>query len=91
MKNGQSNGTVGPKSLREVVQQVDNQKDFNDYVLSHLSNPGVMCSAEVKYERHPVGLENSISSFYTRFLPGPDSGTTSCVSACSDIAAKHAK
>ncbi|KAL2219138.1 GTPase activating protein [Thermoascus aurantiacus ATCC 26904] len=69
LKNGQSNGTVGPKSLREVVQQVDNQKDFNDYVLSHLSNPGVMCSAEVKYERHPGRPPTQPGNTYQQSLP----------------------
>ncbi|KAL2009178.1 hypothetical protein VTN00DRAFT_7372 [Thermoascus crustaceus] len=54
LKNGQSNGAVGPKSLREVIQQIDNQKDLNDYVLSHSSNPGVTSSAEIRYERHPT-------------------------------------
>lgn len=45
---------AGPKSLREVIHQIDNQKDFNDYVLSHSGNPGAVTAPEVKYEPHPV-------------------------------------
>lgn len=47
-------GAAGPKSLREVVHQIDNQKDFNDYVLSHSGNPGAVTAPEAKYEPHPV-------------------------------------
>jgi Rho GTPase-activating protein RGD1 len=51
----QLNGT-GPetKSLREVARQIDNEKDFKDYVLSFSNRTGVR-SSEIKYERHPVG------------------------------------
>ncbi|EPS26662.1 hypothetical protein POX_g09036 [Penicillium oxalicum] len=48
------NGSIAPKSLAEVVRQVDNQKDFHDYVLSHEGNPGAITGPEVKYERHPT-------------------------------------
>lgn len=50
----QPNGT-GPenKSLREVARQIDNEKDFRDYVLSFSNRTGNR-SSEIKYERHPV-------------------------------------
>ncbi|KAJ5780982.1 hypothetical protein N7457_006142 [Penicillium paradoxum] len=50
-----SNGTaLGPKSLAEVVRQVDNQKDLHDFILGHEGNPGAVASEQVKYERHPT-------------------------------------
>ncbi|KAJ9286303.1 hypothetical protein DTO021C3_6196 [Paecilomyces variotii] len=49
---------AGPKSLREVIHQIDNQKDFNDYVLSHSGNPGAVTAPEVKYEPHPTLAPN---------------------------------
>ena len=48
--------TAGPKSLYEVVQHVDNQKDFHDYILSHESNPNAVASEQIQYHRHPVRL-----------------------------------
>ncbi|KAL4973770.1 hypothetical protein BDW66DRAFT_141525 [Aspergillus desertorum] len=42
------------KSLREVIQQIDNQKDYHDYVLSHEFNPGAMTSEQIQYHRHPT-------------------------------------
>ena len=47
--------SIAPKSLAEIVRQVDNQKDLHDYILSHEGNPGAVTSEEIKYERHPVG------------------------------------
>ncbi|KAL6233551.1 hypothetical protein BDW75DRAFT_251934 [Aspergillus navahoensis] len=43
-----------PKSLREVIQQIDNQKDYHDYVLSHEFNPGAVTSEQIQYHRHPT-------------------------------------
>ncbi|KAL4799403.1 hypothetical protein BDV19DRAFT_355026 [Aspergillus venezuelensis] len=43
-----------PKSLREVIQQIDNQKDYHDYVLSHEHNPGAITSEQIQYHRHPT-------------------------------------
>lgn len=37
-----------------MVRQVDNQKDFHDFILSHEGNPGAISGPEVKYERHPT-------------------------------------
>ncbi|KAK2758064.1 hypothetical protein FQN54_004471 [Arachnomyces sp. PD_36] len=42
------------RSLREVAHQIDNQKDFHDYVLSHHGKAGTGHHAEIKYERHPT-------------------------------------
>ncbi|KAJ5162354.1 hypothetical protein N7492_007746 [Penicillium capsulatum] len=50
----ESTNALAPKSLAEVVRQVDNQKDLHDYILSHEGNPGAVTSEEVKYERHPT-------------------------------------
>ncbi|KAJ5114677.1 hypothetical protein NUU61_000436 [Penicillium alfredii] len=49
-----NNAALGPKSLAEVVRQVDNQRDLDDFILSHEGNPGAVASEEVKYERHPT-------------------------------------
>ncbi|KAJ5219872.1 hypothetical protein N7468_009076, partial [Penicillium chermesinum] len=45
---------IGPKSLAEVVRQVDNEKDLRDFILSHAGNPGAVAGPEVQYERHPT-------------------------------------
>ncbi|KAJ5395512.1 uncharacterized protein N7487_009815 [Penicillium crustosum] len=44
----------GPKSLAEVIRQVDNQRDLHEFILSHEGNPGAVASEQVKYERHPT-------------------------------------
>jgi hypothetical protein len=54
LKAGAETGALAPKSLAEVVRQVDNQKDLHDYILSHEGNPGAVTSDQVQYERHPV-------------------------------------
>ncbi|KAJ5710818.1 hypothetical protein N7488_004974 [Penicillium malachiteum] len=51
---GESNGVAAPKSLAEVVRQVDNQKDLHDFILSHEGNPGAVAGGEARYERHPT-------------------------------------
>ena len=50
---GETNGALAPKSLAEVVRQVDNQRDLHDYILSHESK--AVSSEQVKYELRPVG------------------------------------
>ncbi|CBF76878.1 hypothetical protein AN4745.2 [Aspergillus nidulans FGSC A4] len=47
-------GAAAPKSLREVIQQIDNQKDYHDYILSHEFNPGAVTSEQIQYHRHPT-------------------------------------
>ncbi|KAM0109733.1 Rho GTPase-activating protein [Aspergillus fumigatus] len=54
LDEGAGNGSIGPKSLYEVVRQIDNQKDFQDYILSYEHNPGAVTSEEVQYQRHPT-------------------------------------
>lgn len=41
------------RSLREVAQSIDNEKDFRDYILSFSNKAGTRTS-EIRYEKHPV-------------------------------------
>ncbi|KAL4939061.1 hypothetical protein BDV06DRAFT_199593 [Aspergillus oleicola] len=52
LRDGETAAT--PKSLREVIQQIDNQKDYHDYVLSHEFSPGAVTSEQIHYHRHPT-------------------------------------
>lgn len=54
LKDGSANPALAPKSLYEVVSQIDNEKDFNEYVLSHERNPAAVTSDQIQYKRHPV-------------------------------------
>ncbi|BAE63354.1 Rho GTPase activator (Rgd1) [Aspergillus flavus] len=54
LKDSAGNAAIAPKSLYEVIQQIDNEKDYRDYVLSHQNNPGAVTSEQIKYERHPT-------------------------------------
>ena len=45
-----------PKSAQDVVCEIDNQKDFNDYVLGKASDSRAITKEQVSYERHPVCL-----------------------------------
>ncbi|KAE8342894.1 hypothetical protein RU639_003025 [Aspergillus parasiticus] len=54
LKDSAGNAATAPKSLYEVIQQIDNEKDYRDYVLSHQNNPGAVTSEQIKYERHPT-------------------------------------
>ncbi|KKK13185.1 hypothetical protein AOCH_002056, partial [Aspergillus ochraceoroseus] len=40
LKEAAENPATAPKSLYEVIQQIDNQKDYHDYILSHEKDPG---------------------------------------------------
>ena len=53
---GQNNlaGSHG-RSLRDVVYQINNERDLRNYVVSFASKVGHK-QAELKYERHPVSL-----------------------------------
>ena len=44
---------TSPKTLREVVSQIDNEKDLQDYVMAYSFKVPIK-PAEIKYERHPV-------------------------------------
>ncbi|GFF45738.1 Rho GTPase activator (Rgd1), putative [Aspergillus lentulus] len=54
LDEGAGSGSIGPRSLYEVVRQIDNQKDFQDYILSYEHNPGAVTSEQVQYQRHPT-------------------------------------
>ncbi|RHZ57634.1 putative Rho GTPase activator (Rgd1) [Aspergillus thermomutatus] len=54
LDDGAGNGSIGPKSLYEVVRQIDNQRDFHDYILSYEHNPGAVTSEQIQYQRHPT-------------------------------------
>ncbi|KAJ5110920.1 hypothetical protein N7532_001455 [Penicillium argentinense] len=55
--------SLAPKSLAEVVRQVDNQKDLHEYILSHEGNPGAVAGEEVQYQRHPVSPRRYLRRF----------------------------
>ncbi|KAG0154391.1 hypothetical protein PDIDSM_1771 [Penicillium digitatum] len=58
-----TDGASGPKSLADVIRQVDNQRDLHEFILSHEGNPGAVASEQVKYERHPtLGGAGAVSS-----------------------------
>jgi hypothetical protein len=48
-----SDGPSAQKSLRELVIEIDNEKDFNSYIASH-SGKVPPTPAEIKYEKHPT-------------------------------------
>ncbi|KAJ5937389.1 hypothetical protein N7454_004689 [Penicillium verhagenii] len=50
----ETNGSIAPKSLAEVIRQVDNQKDLHDFILSHEGHDGAVSGPEVQYQRHPT-------------------------------------
>ena len=50
-----------PRSLRDVVSQIDNTRDLNAYVTSFALKVG--SSGDIKYERHPVGLRSPLLLF----------------------------
>ncbi|PYH98736.1 RhoGAP-domain-containing protein [Aspergillus ellipticus CBS 707.79] len=54
LKDGSMNPALAPKSLNEVVSQIDNQKDFHEYILSHERNPGAVTSDQIRYQPHPT-------------------------------------
>ncbi|KAJ5624602.1 hypothetical protein N7510_000911 [Penicillium lagena] len=54
LRTSETNGALAPKSLSEVVRQVDNEKDLHEYILSHEGNAGAVASDEIKYVRHPT-------------------------------------
>ncbi|EED13925.1 Rho GTPase activator (Rgd1), putative, partial [Talaromyces stipitatus ATCC 10500] len=51
LKNGPSDG---PKSLREVVHEIDSTKDFNQHILTFEGSSGAVKAPEVQYHRHPT-------------------------------------
>ena len=57
MKTGAGQNENGPlyRSLRVAAQNVDNEKDFRQFVLSHSSKVGPEATP-IKYERHSVRI-----------------------------------
>ena len=54
LKGAQSNGAPSEsRSLRDVAQQIDNEGDLRDYVMTFSNKAGTQ-SPELKYERHPA-------------------------------------
>lgn len=54
LKSQTTNGPVpGPRSLREIAQSVNNDKDLDDYVLGFSNKAGTK-PPEIKYEKHPA-------------------------------------
>lgn len=50
LNNGQASAT---RSLRDVIYQIDNERDLTQFVASHASKVGPK-RPDIKYERHPV-------------------------------------
>jgi hypothetical protein len=44
----------GPKSLREVVHDIDSEADFNRHILTFEGHSGSVAAPEVQYIKHPV-------------------------------------
>ncbi len=53
LKNQQNGVTSTSRSLREVAHNIDNEKDFRDYILSFSNKAGTRAS-DIKYEKHPT-------------------------------------
>jgi hypothetical protein len=54
LKSSQTNGSTSEsRSLRDVAQQIDNERDFRDYIMTFANKAGTQ-SPEIKYERHPA-------------------------------------
>ena len=47
-----NDGDSSRRSLRDIIAEVDNEKDFSNHVLSFKGN--VPAGKEIKYEKHPV-------------------------------------
>lgn len=56
-------GMNQPRSLREVVHAIDNEKDFSNYISSYGSKVPPR-SSEIRYERNPVGCADLPSLGY---------------------------
>ncbi|KAF7585338.1 hypothetical protein BBP40_011222 [Aspergillus hancockii] len=58
LKDSTGDAATAPKSLYEVVQQIDNQQDYRDYILSHASNPAAppypVSEGPAVPEKHPL-------------------------------------
>ena len=54
-----ADGKISSPSMREMVQGIDNDKDFHMYVRSNASQVPSR-PAEIKYEKHSVGFPSII-------------------------------
>ena len=48
-------GSGSNLSVREMVQQVDNERDLQQYIMAH-SHSVPARPAEIRYEKHPVSI-----------------------------------
>jgi hypothetical protein len=53
LKSQAAGASSGPRSLREIAQQVNNQKDLEEYVLGFSNKAGTR-PPEIKYVKHPA-------------------------------------
>lgn len=53
LKSQTNSAGSGPRSLREIAQQVNNEKDLQDYVLGFSNKAGTR-PPEIKYIKHPA-------------------------------------
>ena len=53
LKNQANGATPQSRSLRDVIQSVDNTNDFNHFILSH-TNQARPRIGEIRYEQHPT-------------------------------------
>lgn len=53
VKNDATDNVGESLSMREMVQQIDNERDFQTYVTSHTNNVPSK-PADIQYEKHPV-------------------------------------
>lgn len=61
LKNQTEGSTMGPRSLRDLAHHVNNQQDFDNYVLGHTSHVGPT-PAEIQYEKHPAMMPSTQQS-----------------------------
>ncbi|KHN98754.1 RhoGAP domain containing protein [Metarhizium album ARSEF 1941] len=67
-------GAGQPRSLRQAVASIDNEKDFNDFVAGQHTR--IQPYTEVKYERNPLLMPNpsSISQPFPQSMPTAQPG-----------------
>ena len=62
--------------MRDVARQIDNEKDFKDYVLSYSNRAGVK-PTEIKYQQHPVSLRFIHTPIFADFCAGSGAASAS--------------
>lgn len=81
---------VGAPSMREMIQRIDNDRDFETYVRGHTSSLPPR-PAEIRYEKHPVRwllaldlttvLKLTPAAGYGRILSSATTATTTTLSS----------